>query len=76
MMRLMKKSLLNKEAIEMIYLSKDSIISQRRVTLLDIKEDEVRGFCHLRRSVRTFKLERILSVYPLKESVKSISLNG
>ncbi len=58
----------------MIYLSKDNTISQRKVTLFDIKEDEVRGFCHLRRSVRTFKLGRILAVYPLKPSVRSMSL--
>ena len=66
MQSILRKALLEQEAVEIIYLSKDNITSQRVVTIYNMNDVEVKGYCHLRRSVRTFRLENILAVYPYR----------
>lgn len=50
--------------VEMIYIMSDGLITQRKVTLYVVTDKEMKGYCHLRRSIRTFKVDRILAVYP------------
>ena len=74
MKSIMHKALFKQEAVEIIYLSKDNVTTQRLVTLHSMNEHEATGYCHLRRCVRTFKLERILSAYPYRFRIKKKQL--
>ncbi|MDP4550367.1 hypothetical protein Q9251_05685 [Alkalihalobacillus macyae] len=74
MQSMMRKALLEQEPVEIIYLSKDNVTTQRLVTLHSMNEDEATGYCHLRRCVRTFKLERVLSAYPYQFRIKKKQL--
>jgi predicted DNA-binding transcriptional regulator YafY len=62
-----KKHLKHQENVEMIYVSGENKITKRIVRILNVNEQEIIGYCYLRRNVRTFKVERILAVYPFKD---------
>lgn len=47
--------------LEIIYLSEKEHISQRRISIIDMKDDYIRAFCFLRQTKRTFKISNILS---------------
>ncbi|MBN8208379.1 hypothetical protein JI666_06455 [Bacillus sp. NTK071] len=66
MQSFIRKALLKQEPVEIIYLSQDNVTTQRLVTFYSMNDLEATGYCHLRSSVRTFKLERILAVYPYR----------
>ncbi|MBD7984021.1 transcriptional regulator [Sporosarcina sp. Sa2YVA2] len=50
------------ELAEMIYMGADGSLTKRRVQIISIGSDSFIAFCLLRRSRRTFKVERVLSV--------------
>ncbi len=60
----MKKFLEHEKNVEMIYLSKDNKVSKRIVKLYSVTEQSITGYCYLRRTVRTFKTEQVLAVFP------------
>lgn len=66
MQSIMRKALLKQEPVEIIYLSRNNVTTQRLVTLHSMNDLEIIGYCHLRRSVRTFKFEGILATYPYR----------
>ncbi|WP_082235229.1 WYL domain-containing protein [Halobacillus massiliensis] len=69
---LLKRSADSKERLEMIYLSHDSTLSQRTVRVLNVYEARVVAYCFLRKEVRTFSKDRILSVFPTKNHQKRL----
>ncbi|MDE5413629.1 MAG: hypothetical protein LPK26_01870 [Bacillaceae bacterium] len=62
MQGIFKRALLSGTPIEMIYLSKKQIITQRIVTIKKVDQDRVLGICHQSNQIRMFNLENILSV--------------
>ncbi|ALC91818.1 hypothetical protein AM500_20025 [Bacillus sp. FJAT-18017] len=52
--------------LEVIYLSKKNELTQRKMIIRGVKGNDVYAFCLLRRKMRTFKLENILSAMPEK----------
>lgn len=50
------------DLVEMIYMRADGVVTKRRLQILSVGEDSFIAYCHLRRSKRTFKVDRVLSV--------------
>lgn len=65
---LFKRSIEEHIPIEIIYLAKNQQLSQRKLIVKEINGDTVRAYCLLRKQVRTFRLENILSIMPYPSS--------
>ena len=50
--------------LEMIYLSNNQQISQRKLVVKEVNDEYIRAYCLLRKQVRTFRRENILSIMP------------
>lgn len=50
--------------LEMIYLSETNELSQRKLIIKEVNEEYIRAYCLLRRQVRTFRRNNILSIMP------------
>ena len=61
MLGILNRSLLEQTPVEIIYMSKGGIITQRKIMIKSINETSVMGFCMLRNKKRTFLIENILS---------------
>jgi len=57
--------------IEMIYLAENHELSQRKLIVKEINDDYIRAYCLLRKQIRTFKRENILSIMPETRSNRS-----
>lgn len=64
---MLKRSLNEKQKLELIYMANEGKISQRVIRVVSIKEGIVLAYCYTRKTVRLFKKENILSVHPYKE---------
>ncbi|MCA0986134.1 WYL domain-containing protein [Guptibacillus algicola] len=64
MLKMLHRCLQHHLPIDLIYMTSEQLITHRTVTLYVITEHEVKGYCHLRNSLRTFKLDGILAAYP------------
>lgn len=61
---LLLRSIEDNIPLEMIYLSEDQKISQRRLLVKEVNDDYIRAYCLLRKQMRTFRRENILSLMP------------
>ena len=59
------KAMSRNQMLMMIYLSKQGIISKRRVKILQIDHDSFQAYCFRRRALRTFLLENVLALSPM-----------
>ena len=50
--------------LEMIYRSDDKQISQRKLLVKEVNDEYIRAYCLLRKQIRTFRRENILSIMP------------
>ncbi|MFD0829615.1 WYL domain-containing protein [Neobacillus sp. M.A.Huq-85] len=50
--------------LEMIYLSENQQLSQRKLIVKEVNDEYIRAYCLLRKQVRTFRRENILSIMP------------
>jgi predicted DNA-binding transcriptional regulator YafY len=50
--------------LEMIYLSDDNQLSQRKLIVKEVNEEYIRAYCLLRKRIRTFRRQNILSIMP------------
>lgn len=50
--------------LEMIYLADNQELSQRRLIIKEVNDEYIRAYCLLRKQMRTFKRENILSIIP------------
>ena len=55
------KSSLDAHKIITIMYQKNKEITQRKVKILKIKEDDIEAYCYLRKQIRHFKKENILA---------------
>lgn len=60
-------------AVEMIYLSESGGFTHRVITIQEISDRHIKAFCHLRKQLRVFKIENVLSILPYKQRRKYIS---
>ncbi|UJW57790.1 hypothetical protein HXZ66_10435 [Bacillus sp. A116_S68] len=61
----LKRSVEMASPVEMIYMSNKGLVTKRTLTIHKITNDSVTGFCHLRKQIRHFKKQNILSVMPI-----------
>lgn len=59
----------NKNPHELIYINNDNQISQRIIKVFAVNDNQIKAYCYTRKQLRTFKLENILSVAPLRKKV-------
>lgn len=57
---ILKKSLEDKEAIRIIYMS-DKGITQRDIIVYNMDDEKITAYCYLRKCRRTFRINNILS---------------
>ena len=50
----------------MIYMAKNGQISKRRIRVLQVGEVSFRAYCFLRKSNRTFIIDNVLALVPIK----------
>jgi len=62
---ILKRSLNDKTALDMIYIKKDGTISKRSVVVHQINQDYIRAFCFKSRQIKTFCIENILAINPV-----------
>jgi len=63
---ILKKSLNEDRIIKIIYI-KEKEITERNIKVKEIYLDKIKAYCYLRKEVRYFKKENILSAVILKE---------
>jgi len=63
---ILKKSLDEDKIIKIIYI-KEQEITERNIKVKEIYFDKIKAYCYLRKEVRYFKIENILSAVILKE---------
>lgn len=52
-----------REVAEMIYMCADGTLTKRRLKILSVQSDAFVAYCYLRQAKRTFKMERVLSLW-------------
>ncbi|MDQ0217454.1 hypothetical protein ELQ35_07045 [Peribacillus cavernae] len=72
MKTMLLKNLEEGTPLEIIYLSEKGLISQRRISVLEIHENNIRAFCLLRQTKRTFKISNILSARLIQSRYEQI----
>jgi predicted DNA-binding transcriptional regulator YafY len=50
--------------LEMIYFDANQELSQRRLLVKEVNDEYIRAYCLLRKQIRIFKRENILSIMP------------
>lgn len=50
--------------LEMIYFADNQELSQRRLLVKEVNDKYIRAYCLLRKQIRIFKRENILSIMP------------
>ena len=60
------KSMKYNESLDMMYMAKDGQISKRRIRVLQVGEVSFRAYCFLRKSNRTFIIDNVLALVPIK----------
>ncbi|MEB6549047.1 hypothetical protein MXL46_08055 [Heyndrickxia sporothermodurans] len=64
---LLLRTAITGERLEMIYLSAKGDITQRIIKVEKVGEESFRAYCYTRKQLRTFKINNILSIAPLKK---------
>jgi len=57
----LKKAFNERKNLEIMYLGKDNIVSQRVIRILELNEHIVKAYCYQRKALRFFKIENMLS---------------
>jgi predicted DNA-binding transcriptional regulator YafY len=61
---LFMRSIEENTPLEMIYLAENQELSQRKLIVKEVTDEYIRAYCLLRKQMRTFKRENILSIMP------------
>jgi len=56
--------------VEMIYISADGELTQRRIKVLSVEQDRIRAYCYAAAAPRIFKRSNILAMQPVRETVR------
>jgi predicted DNA-binding transcriptional regulator YafY len=63
------RSIENKEKIIIFYVDSKNIVSQRYIRVIRMNEDSIVAFCYLRKKIRTFNMQNILSAGVLRRNI-------
>ncbi len=63
---IIKKSLSDDRIIQIIYIKND-VITERNIKVKEIYPDKIKAYCYLRKEIRYFKKENILSAKMIKD---------
>lgn len=66
------KSMNRNYVLDMMYLSKDGAISERKIKVLQVGEVSFRAYCYLRKFNRTFKIDNVLALVPVIPSERMV----
>lgn len=69
MVGLLIKAKETRSILEMIYLSKEGQLSQRRIRIMNVDEEWILAYCYNKKKVRKFNRSSILSIGPLRKKV-------
>ncbi|MBV7321619.1 hypothetical protein [Bacillus halotolerans] len=61
---ILKRSLTEKTALDMIYMRNDALITKRSIIVRQINQSYIRAYCFTSRQTKTFTIENILAVSP------------
>lgn len=61
----LEKSVRYGEVLDMMYMAADGSISKRRIKVIQVGEVSFRAYCYLRKSKRTFTIEKVLAIVPV-----------
>ncbi|WP_280768088.1 hypothetical protein [Salipaludibacillus daqingensis] len=75
MQGVLKRSFQENQPLEMIYMSAKGLVTKRRITVHYYDDEWVKGYCHLRKGVRSFKRLNILSILPMNANKKRSDYN-
>ncbi|GIN92154.1 hypothetical protein J22TS1_32050 [Siminovitchia terrae] len=64
MKEILERAAMSKGNVEIIYLSMNRQLTQRIIKVLSISQNAMYAYCYQRKSIRTFKIENILSAVP------------
>ncbi|MGO0711574.1 hypothetical protein P5408_001065 [Bacillus subtilis] len=62
---ILKRSLTEKTALDMIYMRNDGLITKRSIIVRQINQSYIRAYCFTSRQTKTFTIENILAVSPV-----------
>lgn len=66
------KSMSYSESLNMMYMSNSGVISKRRIKVLSINKGTFQGYCYLRKSKRTFKVDNVLALVPVIQKERMV----
>ncbi len=66
MLRDLQRYLSSDQLVDIIYLDRSGQITQRRIKLHSVTEDQVKAYCFARRSIRSFSISNILAIAAAK----------
>ncbi|WP_201715237.1 WYL domain-containing protein [Rossellomorea arthrocnemi] len=64
MMRLVKRSLLERHPIEIIYMDSELQCTKRRILVKKVETNYITAYCFSRKDIRKFKIHDILAAFP------------
>lgn len=68
----LQKAMKNRETIFIMYMAKDHVITKRRVKVLKLSGDTFTAYCFTRRAKRTFRIQNVLAVAPIKQYERQV----
>lgn len=66
------KAFKHQQLVDMMYMANDGSISKRRVKILKVSGDSFQAYCFLRKEKRTFKMDNVLSAFPISKKERMI----
>ncbi|MDQ0268696.1 hypothetical protein [Cytobacillus purgationiresistens] len=73
MKSILYKAMNERKPLEIIYLSKRNVFSQRKILVIEIKGSSMLAYCLTRKQMRIFHINQILSFSPNENHRKRIS---
>lgn len=64
------RAMVEKKPIEIIYISKHNVFSQRRILIKELKGSNILAYCLTRKQMRIFNLNRMMSIAPKNSNMK------
>jgi len=65
------RSLETKTPVEMIYLNEQGKLTQRIIRVLAIKKNHIKAYCYVKKQLRTFRYENMLSAGPVSSKTSA-----
>ncbi|HSJ36807.1 MAG TPA: transcriptional regulator [Planococcus sp. (in: firmicutes)] len=66
------KAFKHQQLVDMMYMANDGGISKRRVRILKVSGETFQAYCFLRKEKRTFKMDNVLSAFPVIKKERMI----